>query len=317
MRHTSHVSLRQLELTNEEIAFLQPQAAAMFAKFAKATSYDPDDEPSFYNFLAQAQVERVLDRDPQKVIGIKVIHGLANPSANDTAGKDRQLETKLDPETGLGLKHSSYGGIRIGNPSGADNMLVGSASLGNNCKSIGLTTGQLSLDIERDPMMSAGGVSLIELIMSVEQFCMFIRGNKGIQTPCGMSRGGQWADDTPVLTHAKTSQRDLMLEIKQAVQPVSIELKAFANLLEKGVSKKSDYVDLITAAEQAHATYQAVTEEISAIVKTAGMKEGQVAKRQFEADMTERMGQLKLGGELNALVRGLGHDSGKNESNDE
>jgi hypothetical protein len=303
MRHTSHVSLRQLELTNEEIAFLQPQAAAMFAKFAKATSYNPDDEPSFYNFLAQAQVERVLDRDPQKVIGIKVIHGLANPSANDTAGKARQLETKLDPG--------------IGNPSGADNMLVGSASLGNNCKSIGLTTGQLSLDIERDPMMSAGGVSLIELIMSVEQFCMFIRGNKGIQTPCGMSRGGQWADDTPVLTHAKTSQRDLMLEIKQAVQPVSIKLKAFADLLEKGVSKKSDYADLMTAAEQAHATYQAVTEEISAIVKTAGMKEGQVAKRQFEADMTERMGQLKLGGELNALVRGLSHDTGKNDDQGE
>lgn len=320
MRHFSYVPLRDLDLTEEELAFLQPQAAAMFTSFAKATRYDQINahkETSFSDFLDRPEVKRILEDDPLKAISVQVIHGIANPSALARAGKTRTLETVLDSGTGLGIEHSSFGGIKIGSPTGAEALLVGSASLGSQSKSIGLTTGRVSVDDDREPNMYSGGTQLIELIMSIEQYCMFIRGNKGILTPCGMSRNGQMADDAPALTHVQSSQRDLKREIRQAAQPMIPKLKAFVELLEEGASKKSDYADLVTAAEQAHSAYQSVAEEISGIVKAAGIKVGDVAKRQFEADMTERMGQLKLGGELNALVRGLSHDTSRNDDQSE
>ncbi|WP_274644335.1 hypothetical protein [Pseudomonas serbica] len=316
MRHSSYVTRRQLGLTDEEVAFLQPQAQAMFASFAKASKYDPEKKQAFTSFLDEAQVVRLLQSDPRNAVKIKVLQGLAHPSAS-AEGKTRTLETVLDKKTGLGLKHSSFGGIKVGSPSGADALLVGSASLGHHCKSIGFTSGQITIDVDSEPFMSGGNISLIELIMSVEQYCMFIRGNKGIFTPCGMSRTGQWADDAPQLTHAKSNQRDLAQDIKQAAKPMSTKLAALVQLVKQGASKKSEYAELVTAAEQAHSFYREVAGEIAAIVKAAGMKEGQVAQQQFEADLNERLGQLKLGSPLHAILRSLGHDTSPNDDQSE
>jgi hypothetical protein len=316
MRHSSYVTRRQLELTDEEIAFLQPQAQAMFQPFAKASKYDPEKKQSFTSFLDEAQVDRVLQSDPRNAVKIKVLQGIAHPSASGE-GKARTLETVLDDNTGLGLKHSSFGGIKVGSPTGADALLVGSASLGNQCKSIGFTSGQITIDVDLEAFMSGGNISLIELIMSVEQYCMFIRGNKGIFTPCGMSRTGQWADDTPQLTNAKVNQRDLKQDIRKAAKPMTAKLEALSELVQQGASKKAEYADLVAAAEQAHSFYQEVAGEIGDIVKAAGMKEGQVAKHQFEADLAERLGQLKLGSPLHTVLRGLGLDTGKNDDQGE
>lgn len=321
MRNSSYVPLRDLGLTEEELAYLQPKAAAIFDKFVKSSRYEPDKEgkKSFSDFLDRPDVKKLLEQDPRKVMGIKVIHGIVHPSATATAGKTRTLKTEIHEVTGFGLKHSSYGGIRIGSPSGAEWMLVGSPSLGGYCKSIGFTSGRISIveDNDCEPNMYTGGIELIELIMSMEQYCMFVRGNKGILTPCGMSRDGKFADESPALTHVQSSQRDLKREINVAAQPLVAKVQAFVKMLEQGASKKSDYADLVTAASEAHESFKAVADEIVGIVKTAGVKVGDIAKRQFEADMTDRMGQLKLGSELNALVRGLSHDSGMNDDQNE
>lgn len=313
MRHSSYIPLMDLELTEEEIAYLQPQAAAIYEPFVKATKYDPikaHKRETFSEFLQRAEVIKVLDEDPVKVLSMQVIHGIANPSPLATMGKIRTIETQVDTESGLGIKHSSYGGIKVSAPTGAGALLVGSASLGNRCVNINFSTGRVSVDDDRSPHIYSGNRTLLELVLSIEQYCMFIRGNKGIQTPCGIGRTGVWADDAPALTHVQTSQRDLKREIRQAAQPMALKIKELVELLKQGASKKSEYADLVNAAEQANSAFKAVSEEVSSIVKIAGMKEGQVAQRQFEADLADRLGQLKLGNSLNTLLRGLGHDTG-------
>jgi len=315
MRHVMNVSVADLELTETEIAFLQPKAKSIFDEFDKATGYtkQPKTRESFSSFLARDEVKRVHKGDISTVIGLKVVHAVALADQDDLVSKVKKVETVLDKETGLGIQHSSYGGINIGNPSGSTNLLVGSASLGNYCKTIGFKPARVEFSSGDSPRMFCRNIELIELTMSLEQYCMFIRGNKGIHTPCGLSRSLYWADDAPALVPVIENKRNLKREVDQIIQPVSVKLQALVQMIKAGASKKAEYADLVDGASEAYSYFQAVAEDISKLVKSAAMKEGEVAQRQFQADMADRLGQLKLSSSLNTMLRGLSHDTGEKD----
>ena len=307
MRHTDRVYVRELGFTAEELAFLKPQAEAMLEPFlTKAKKGDSSGkEKSFYSFVRQKSVLDLIGNDPIAVLQIETIHAIT--VVNPVDGTNLIQETVL-ADSGLALMHSSFGSMSVGNPTGLSDHTVGSPSLDNYHKSLTFKTASASLDDESSPRLYGSTRELLSLTLTLEQFCMMIRGNKGVFTPCGVSSTRHRADSIPSLTNAKVTKRDLEADIWQAAKPLIVKIQAFTKLLDGGVSKKSEYEALINAAKEARTAFKAVFWSISNIAMEAGIKEGEIAQKQFQSDLHERLDQLKLGTGMKALIRLIGSD---------
>lgn len=310
MRHTDRVYVRELGFTAEELAFLKPQAEAMLEPFLKKVvkgNYG-SKEKKFYDLIREKSAEELLGGDPIARLKIETLHAIAKAEPGSETNFIQETELA---ESGLALKHSSFGAMDVGNPSGLSHHTVGSPSLGNYHKSLTFKTASATLSDDSSPRLYGSARELLSLTLTLEQFCMMIRGNKGVLTPCGVSSTLHWADSVPNLTNAKVTVRDLEAEIWLAEMPLTRKIRAFTKLLEGGASKKGDYEALIQAAKEARAAFEAVLGDISAIAMEAGIKEGEIAQRQFQSDLNERLGQLKLGSGFTSMMHLLTQDAGK------
>jgi hypothetical protein len=310
MRHTDRVYVRELGFTAEELAFLKPQAEAMLEPFLKKATEDMygGKDKKFYDLVREKSVAELLGNDPIARLQIETVHAIAKAEQGDESSL---IQETVLADSGFALQHSSFGTMEVGNPTGLNHHTVGSPSIGDQNKSLTFKTASATLSKESAPRLYGAARELLSLTLTLEQFCMMIRGNKGVLTPCGVSSTRHWADSVPNLTNAKVTVRDLEAEIWVAEMPLTRKIRAFTKLLEAGASKKGDYEALIDAAKEARAAFEAVLGGISAIAMEAGIKEGEIAQKQFQSDLNERLGQLKLGSGFTSMMHLLTQDAGK------
>lgn len=315
MRHTDRVYVKELGFTAEEVAFLKPQAEAMLAPFLKRAHKEvyAGDKKNFYDLVREKAVSEILRNDPIARVRIETINAIAKA---EPKAEPKPLQETVLAEAGFALKHSAFGSMEVGNPSGLSNHTVGSPSLGNYHKSLTFKSASADVSEGSGPRLYGNGRDLMSLTLTLEQFCMMIRGNKGVFTPCGLEGTLHWADSVPKLTNAKVTERDIQAEIWKAELPLVHKIRAFSKLLEAGASKRGEYEALIQAAKEARAAFETVQETIMGIAMEAGHKEGQIAQKQFQSDMQERLGQLKLGSGFASMLRLLSQDDapGKGEN---
>jgi hypothetical protein len=308
IRYVDSVSLHELGLTQEEIDFLLPAAEAEFAVVAAKMGYSHADakakRKSFTNCLSELSTK---DHGIDFAIKAQTLHAMVYDSQVKTINGDLVVETELDAD-GLGLKHSSYGAVALGNPSGSHLNMVGASTLSQYAKSMKFTFASVHSDRDGKADLHPEPSRVIELIFSSEQLSMLIRADKGVYTPCGLNLNvGHWNDLPPSTNYDRHGSVDFLSEVNALLKPLESAIEVLRGMIKQGASKKADYQAMVDQSKVAAAEYAKVTEKLLELGMDKGTEVAQEANRQFAAEMNERLGQLNLGhvmAELLGLTQG-------------
>lgn len=302
MRYVDSYTPAQLGLTEEELAFLQPEAEARFQAFAIKTGYNRED---VYNprKLFSDHTGQIKGKSAElDAITGTLLHALIYSAKDENVFGEVVTETKLDAE-GFGLQHSSYGAVSVGNPSGNSCFLVGSAALSQYAKSISINYARVYDDRDGSLDVHAEAKRSLELTLSAEQFIMMVRGDSGFKTPCGlMIRDGMRSDMPPSTNFDQHESKDFAAEINALTKPVAVLLSQLKALIDQGASKKGEYAAMVELAQQAAAEYARIAPAVLEMANAKGAQEGKRAHRQFVTEMNERLGQLNIDRTLSQLL---------------
>jgi hypothetical protein len=304
MRYVDIITVRDLGLTAEEIAFLTPEAQTRFAEFAAKTHYDLNKVGRRTPFSSHLETLRQPAFSNQDAIEGGTLYYFLNHDASASLGGEIVTPTVLNAD-GLGLEHSSYGAVSVTNPSGCSSYLVGSNSISQYSKSITFNFAEVYVDSghEDRPGLHAGVGRKLELALSAEQFIMMVRGDAGFYTPCGLQINDGHRNDTPPATtfdaHDSIDFKGLLQDL---LKDVASELQSLKELVSLGASKKADYAAFVEQSRRISDAYAAVVDEVLALGNAKGAAEGQRAQRQFVNEMNERLGQLKVGQTIQELL---------------
>lgn len=307
LRYVDTVSLHELGLTKEEIDFLLPAAEAEFALVAARMGYVHENaktrNKSFSNYLSELSTK---NHDIAFGIKAQTLYGLVHQSQKKTINGGLVVETKLDAD-GYGLKHSSYGAVALGNPSGSHLNMVGASTLSQYAKSMKFTFATVDAPRDGKAELHPESSRVIELTFSSEQLSMLIRADKGVYTPCGLNLNvGHWNDLPPSTNFDRHGSVDFMSEVNALLKPLDNAIEVLRGMIRQGASKKADYQAMIDQSKVAAAEYAKVTNALLELGMDKGAEVSQKANRQFAAEMNERLGQLNLGHIMDELL-GLTH----------
>jgi hypothetical protein len=307
LRYVDSVSLHELGLTQEEIAFLLPAAEAEFAVVSAKIGYSHKDavarRKSFTNYLSELSGK---NHDEAFAIKAQTLFSIVHGGQPKTVNGNLVVETVLDAD-GLGLKHSSYGAVALGNPSGSHLNIVGAATLSQYAKSMKFSFASVHSDRDSKADLHPESSRLIELTFSAEQLSMLIRADKGVYTPCGLNMGdGHWNDLPPSTNYDRHGSVDFLAQVSALMKPLEGAINVLQDMVKQGASKKADYQAMIDQSHVAAAEYAKVTDAILALGMEKGAQVSDNANRQFVAEMNQRLGQLNLGHIMDELL-GLTH----------
>lgn len=307
LRYVDSVALHELGLTQEEIAFLLPAAEAEFAVVSAKIGYSHAEakakRKSFTNYLSELSGKH---HDEAFAIKAQTLYMIVHGGEAKTINGNRVIETVLDAD-GLGLEHSSYGAVALGNPSGSHLSIVGAATLSQYAKSMKFSFASVHCDRDSKADLHPEASRLIELTFSSEQLSMLIRADKGVLTPCGLNLGdGHWTDLPPSTNYDRHGSVDFLAQVNALMEPLEGALNVLSDMIKKGASKKADYQAMIDQSQVAASEYAKVTDTLLALGMEKGAQVSQTATRQFIAEMNERLGQLNLGHIMDELL-GLTH----------
>lgn len=305
MRYVDIVTARDLGLTPEELAFLQPEVERSFEAWAEKTGYDRSNKYSRQNpFSTHLDGLREPAFSAVDAIEGNTLHYLISHDPALSQNGQLIVATSLDAD-GLGLSHSSYGAVSVTNPSGANDFLVGANTISQYSKSIAFNLARVDVDRghEDRPTLHAGVGRKLELSLSAEQFILMVRGDAGFYTPCGVQiNTGHWNDTPPAMTFDRHGSTDFKAELEDLLQGVEVELSALRAMVANGASKKSEYAAFVQQSKRISEAYTKVIDEVLALGNAKGAAEGQRANRQFITEMNERLEQLKIGETVEELL---------------
>ena len=310
MRYVDIVTARDLGLTPEELAFLQPEAEHNFDEWSKKTEYDRSNKYNRQNpFSTHLESLRAPRFTAADAIEGSTLHHVLNydPARNENG--QLIVETSLDAD-GLGLAHSSYGAVSVTNPSGANDFLVGANTISQYSKSIVFNLARVDVDRghEDRPTLHSGVGRKLELALSAEQFILMVRGDAGFYTPCGVQiNTGHWNDTPPAMTFDRHGAVDFKAVLVDLLKGVEAELTTLRAMVANGASKKGEYAAFVEQSKRISEAYAKVVDEVLALGNAKGAAEGQRAQRQFITEMNERLEQLKIGQTVEELL-GLTQD---------
>lgn len=308
LRYVDSVALHELGLTQEQFDFLLPAAEADFAEVSKTIGYSHAEakarRKSFTNYLSELSGK---NHDEAFAIKAQTLFNVVHGGLANTVDGNLVIETELDAD-GLGLKHSSYGAVALGNPSGSHLSIVGAATLSQYAKSMKFTFASVHSDRDSKADLHPEASRLIELTFSAEQLAMLIRADKGVLTPCGLNLGdGHWTDLPPSTNYDRHGSVDFVAQVSALMKPLDGAINVLRDMIKQGASKKADYQALIDQSKVAAAEYAKVTDALLTLGMEKGSEVSQTANRQFVAEMNERLGQLNLGHIMDELLS-LSHD---------
>lgn len=289
MRYVNTLSLHQLGLSADELAFLKPLAEKRHEQFCEEGSIASNRGFS-EQLYGRGRFGQPDHYTVQQRIEAEVNHALVE--GVPTSKRFRQRETEVDAD-GFGLEHSSYGAVSVTRPNGSREGMVGSASLFGYYFDVHLGFGEVCVRDSREPALRCDR-EMLTLSLSPEQFVQLQRVNNE-PVPCRLDQVQSGFTDTPpVLAAMLAKEKDIETRIKALCRPFNISLNALGELLKAGVSKQAERNAVMAKLEEAKAHFAEARKAIDALTESESELEIERVERQFNAEVQSRMSTLGL-----------------------